>query len=80
MKVIGILFLPPSPTALELPFSLCRITYSCQSQAFSLRTWFEICFKGEFSLSAGFITDYFFMPCHSHIILTVIISDMLVNS
>lgn len=66
--------------ALEHPFSLCRMTYSCQSQAFTLRTWFQVCFSGEVSSSARFTTDCFFMPWHSHIILTSIISDVLVNS
>lgn len=45
----------------ERPFSLCRMTYSCQSQAFSLRTWFQVCFSGEISSSAHFTTDCFFM-------------------
>lgn len=37
-------------------------------------------FNGEVCLSTSFTSAYFFMSCQSHVILTVIISDMLVNS
>lgn len=67
---LNLSFLPPRTTAsvpLKLPFPSCRMTYSCQSQAFPLRTWFKTNLSGE----VLFTTVLRLITSLRHVILTV---------
>lgn len=87
MKHVWILFLPSS-TTVSFPMSSHSLHVEWLTPANHRPSHFHLGLKSVSMESSpwlplvhhNFTSDDFFMPCHFHIILTVIIFDMLVNS